>query len=142
MNVWVFVAAVSCSVLMKEANSKTVTYKHNGMSLNIEKSETFSLEKRLRSLKYDVHSTDKGFKIEFAASKDNLNLERLKSGTIRISPAAGNKLPRNNAYLDISVKERAIKSFKIIDTFNLRGSRGTTSLLNIVVEPVGSAKLG
>lgn len=144
MHVYLFFVGIACSALMSEAKSKTNTYNANGVTLDVEKSE--ALEKGemygLGDLKYIVRSMENGFQIEFSTSKSNLSLDKLNGATIRVSPVSRNK-PNKNTYLDISIRNRQIQSFSIIDYFLIGSWRKPTSLLSIIVgpdldKPVGS----
>lgn len=137
MYVCLFLAGVTCSILMSEANSKTDTYKAGDMALDVEKSEAFEngSDNELGRLRYTVNSRDYGFEIEFFTDRSRLSPKMLKDGKVRVRYNP-NKKSTLNTYLDISVRGRHIKRFEMDEYFKIGSEHGATTIMKIEVESV------
>lgn len=135
MRVCLFFSGIVCAILMSETNNRTNTYRANNMTLTVKKSGDFDRngDHGPSRLKYVVRSMDNGFEMEFFTNKDNLHKERLSDKAIRINYGSKDKATENT-YLDISIEERRIKSFDIIDYFLIGSKVGVSALLDIIAE--------
>lgn len=131
IHIFLFLMEALCSgsILISEVNSKTDTFKFNNMILNIEKSGAFekSIGHKLGRPGYMVRGEGSKFQIEFFTSMDNLRVSRISPNKIKVAYSSKDKLAQNT-YLEISIKNHMIKSFKIFDFYMLGKARLSSKL--------------
>ncbi|UYI28216.1 putative beta-helix repeat protein [Encephalitozoon cuniculi] len=117
------------NILVSEVNSNTDTFKVNNMILNIEKSGAFEkkIGRNLNSPGYVVRREGNGFEIEFSTSMVNLKLSRISPNKIKVTYNSKDK-SASDTYLEISIKNCVIRSFKIFDFYMLKKAQLSSKL--------------
>ncbi|AFN82494.1 hypothetical protein EROM_020190 [Encephalitozoon romaleae SJ-2008] len=131
IHIYLFLAGAFCggSILISEVNSKTDTFKFNNMILNIEKSGAFekNISHEPNRPGYVVRGEKNKFQIEFFTSMTDLRVSRMGPNKIKVVYNSKDR-STNDTYLEISIKNRTIKNFKIFDFYMLKKAQLSSKL--------------
>ncbi|AFM97778.1 hypothetical protein EHEL_020210 [Encephalitozoon hellem ATCC 50504] len=131
IHIFLFLVGTFCSgsILISEVNSKTDTFKFNNMILNIEKSGAFekNISREPNRPEYVVRGEKNKFQIEFFTSMTNLKVTRMSPNKIKVVYDSKDR-STSDTYLEISIRNHAIKSFKIFDFYTVKKAQLSSKL--------------